>query len=270
MSLDLPGLVAEAARLLDGVSERFTTGLGAPSEVVKGPGDWATAVDLELERTLTAQLTERTGIPVHGEEFGGPALDTGTVWVLDPVDGTANYSAGLPLCGTLLALVHEGEPVAGLTWLPLLGQRYTAVGDGPLHCNGTPLPRLAPARLAGTTTSVGSLTRGGGGRYPGGFRLRALGELSDACQRVRVVGSTGLELAWTAAGVLGGSLTFGHHPWDNAAGVALVRAAGGVVTDLAGRPWDLASPSVLAAAPGVHEEMLALLDAIGDPLQVAS
>lgn len=268
--LDLAGLVAEAATLLDGVTERFTAGLGAPSAVSKGPRDWATEVDLELERTLTAQLTARTGIAVHGEEFGGPDLATGTAWVLDPVDGTANYSAGLPLCGTLLALVHEGEPVAGLTWLPLLGRRYTAVAGGPLLVDGEALPPLARARLADTHTSVGSLTRRGGGRYPGTFRLRALGELTDACQRVRMVGSTGVELAWTAAGLLGGSLTFGHHPWDNAAGVCLVRAAGGVVTDLEGRPWRLDSPSVLAASPGVHAELLDLLAVVGDPRAEAS
>jgi myo-inositol-1(or 4)-monophosphatase len=72
-------------------------------------------------------------------------------------------------------------------------------------------------------------------------------------------GSTGIDLAYTASGVLGGAIVFGHHPWDNAAGVALVRAAGGVVTDLAGAPWIITSGSVLAAAPGVHEELLDMI-----------
>ncbi|MEO6880808.1 MAG: inositol monophosphatase [Mycobacteriaceae bacterium] len=265
MSLDLPGLLAEAAALLDEVTPEFTAGLGAPSAVHKGPNDFATDVDLQLERLLSAALVDRTGIAVHGEEFGGPDVGTGTVWVLDPIDGTANYSAGLPLCGTLLALVVDGQPVLGLTWLPLLGQRYSAVVDGPLRVDGRAAPPLAAASLRRAATSVGSLTRSGGGRYPGTFRLQALGELSDASLRVRLLGSTGIDLAWTAAGVLGGSLTFGHHPWDNAAGVCLVRAAGGVVTDLAGEPWDTSSPSVLAGAPGVHAELLDLVLALEDP-----
>ncbi len=262
---DAAGLLAEAAALLDEVSERFVTGLGAPSEVEKGPADFATAVDLELERRLTAELTRRTGIAVHGEEFGGPDVATGTVWVLDPVDGTANYSAGLPLSGMLLALVHDGVPVAGLTWLPLLNQRYTAVQDGPLFCNGVEVPRLQSRTLQSSTTSVGALNRASGGHYPGEYRYQVFGEVSRACLRVRMLGSTGLELAWTAAGLLGGSVTFGHHAWDNAAGVCQVRAAGGVVTDLAGNPWTITSPSVLAASPGVHQEMLELIGALGDP-----
>ena len=263
--LDLTGLVAEAARLLDGVEGRFVAGVGAPSVVVKAPGDWATAVDLELERTLSAQLLDRTGIPVHGEEFGGPDPSTGTVWLLDPIDGTANYTAGIPLAGTLLALVHEGRPVVGLTWLPLLGQRFTAVDGGPLRRNGEVLPPLAPTTLAASTIAVGALNRASGGRYPGALRYEVFGALSEAALRVRLYGATGVDLAWTASGSVGGSVTFGHHPWDNAAGVALVRAAGGVVTDLAGDDWTVSSPSVLAASPGVHSELLELVTAATVP-----
>ncbi len=264
-SPDAGGLLAEAATLLDGVTDRFVAGLGAPSAVQKGPADFATAVDLELERTLSAELTARTGIAVHGEEFGGPDVATGTVWVLDPVDGTANYSAGLPLSGMLLALVHDGVPIAGLTWLPLLQQRFSAVAEGPLSCNGTEVPPLRLRTLGESTTTIGALNQGSSGCYPGEYRYRVLGALSRACLRVRLIGATGIDLAWTASGVLGGSVTFGHHPWDNAAGVCLVRAAGGVVTDLAGEPWQIDSPSVLAASPGVHAEMLELLAELGDP-----
>ena len=258
-SLDAAGLLAEAVTLLDGVTDRFVAGLGAPSEVQKGPADFATAVDLELERRLSAELTARTGIAVHGEEFGGPDVATGTVWVLDPVDGTANYSAGLPLSGMLLALVHDGVPIAGLTWLPLLQQRYSAVAEGPLCCNGREVPRLRERTLRESTTTIGALNQGASGCYPGEYRYRVLGALSRACLRVRLIGATGIDLAWTASGALGGSVTFGHHPWDNAAGACLVRAAGGVVTDLAGDEWRIDSPSVLAASPGVHAEMLELL-----------
>jgi myo-inositol-1(or 4)-monophosphatase len=78
-------------------------------------------------------------------------------------------------------------------------------------------------------------------------------------------GATGIDLAYVAAGILGGSISFGDHVWDHAAGVALVRAAGGVVTNLAGEEWTPDSRSALAAAPGVHEQILEILRGIGRP-----
>ncbi|MFC4605378.1 inositol monophosphatase family protein [Rhodococcus kronopolitis] len=258
-------LLAVASGLLDGVSERFVGGVGAPSAVAKGARDFATEVDLELERRLTTELTERTGIEVHGEEFGGPSLTEGTVWVLDPLDGTLNYSSGLPTAGILLALLHDGEPLLGLTWLPMSGRRYAAVVGGPLTCNGEELPPLRPTTLADSLVGFGAFNLGSRGRFPGAYRMAALGQVSRRCRRLRMHGCTGADLAFTAAGGLGASVLFGHHPWDNAPGVALVRAAGGVATDLAGRPWHIGSDSVLAAAPGVHDELLEILVSLGDP-----
>ena len=78
-------------------------------------------------------------------------------------------------------------------------------------------------------------------------------------------GATGLDLAYVSSGILSGAISFGHHIWDHAAGVALVRAAGGIVTDLAGVPWTVASKSALAAAPGVHERMLEIVRSVGVP-----
>ncbi|MFC9788961.1 inositol monophosphatase family protein [Rhodococcus sp. NPDC127528] len=258
-------LLSIAGGVLDGAVERFLAGVGAPSAVVKGPRDFATEVDLELERRITGELEQLTGIPVHGEEFGGPDLADGTVWVLDPVDGTLNYSSGLPTAGILLALLDEGRPVLGLTWLPMMDRRYAASVDGPLLCNGEELPRLRRQQLSDAMVGFGAFNVDGRGPIPGTYRVRALAEVSRVCRRLRMHGSTGADLAFTAAGALGASVVFGYHPWDNAPGVALVRAAGGVVTDLAGRDWHIGSKSVLAAAPGVHGEVLNILEALGDP-----
>ncbi|MBF6127349.1 inositol monophosphatase family protein [Nocardia brasiliensis] len=262
---DLSALLGIAREILDSVTSRFVEGVGAPSAVTKGRNDFATELDLELERTISAQLQQRTGIGVHGEEFGGPDLVSGTSWVLDPIDGTFNYSSGHPLSGMLLALVHEGEPVLGLTWLPLLGQRYAAQAGGPVLLNGQPLPPLPHGKLAEAMIGFGAFNVDARGRIPGQFRFDLLGPLSRLSSRVRMHGSTGIDLAFTASGVLGGAIVFGHHPWDNAAGVALIRAAGGVVTDLAGEPWTITSGSVLAAAPGVHEELLEMICTVADP-----
>ncbi|SIS20239.1 inositol monophosphatase family protein [Williamsia sterculiae] len=266
-SLDLSGLCATASAVLDSVADRFIDGVGAPSAVDKGGNDFATQVDLDLERIISAEIADRTGIAVHGEEFGGPAVDSETVWVLDPVDGTFNYSAGVPLTGILLALMHDGQPVIGLTWLPLLGRNYAAHGDSPLFCNDEALPALSPTSLPDSVVTFGAFNIDSRGRYPGRWRLDVLGRLSRRVSRIRLFGSTGVDLAFSAAGLVGGTVGFGHHAWDNAAGVFLVRAAGGVATDLAGNPWRVDSPSVLTGDPGVHAELVELIAEAGDPAE---
>ena len=87
---------------------------------------------------MVEALEDATGIGVHGEEFGGAPIDSHLVWVLDPIDGTFNYAAGLPTAAILLGLLRDGEPVAGLTWLPFTDQRYTAV-VGTARCTPTAL-----------------------------------------------------------------------------------------------------------------------------------
>ncbi|WP_072806391.1 inositol monophosphatase family protein [Rhodococcoides yunnanense] len=258
-------LLSIASELLDGIHDRFVAGVGAPSAVQKGPDDFATAVDLELERRLTSELLDRTGIPVHGEEFGGPDLHEGAVWVLDPIDGTFNYSAGLPSAGTLLSLLDNGVPVLALTWLPLVRQRFTAVVGGPLCLDGEELPRLEHRALSDSMIGFGAFNTASRGRIPGSYRVRILEELSRVSSRLRMHGATGVDLAYTASGVLGGCVVFGHRAWDNAAGALMVQAAGGVVTDLAGDPWTIDSGSVLAASPGAHEELSKVISSLGDP-----
>jgi myo-inositol-1(or 4)-monophosphatase len=262
---DLDGLVAEATVILDAAAKPFVVGHRAKSAVRKKGNDFATEVDLAIERQVVRALEDATGIGVHGEEFGGAPIDSHLVWVLDPIDGTFNYAAGLPTAAILLGLLRDGEPVAGLTWLPFTDQRYTAVVGGPVYANGMAQPALKPAPLSDSIVGVGTFNVDSRGTFPGRYRVAVLEQLSRRCSRIRMHGSTGLDLAYTAAGVLGGAISFGHHVWDHAAGVALVRAAGGVVTDLAGDNWTPTSRSALAGEPGVHQQILEIVAAVGSP-----
>ncbi len=262
---DLNALVGEASAILDAASEPFVNGHRADSAIAKTGNDFATKVDLAIERQVVDALAKATGIEVHGEEFGGPELDSPWVWVLDPVDGTFNYAAGSPMAGILLGLLHHGEPVAGLTWLPFTGQRYTAVLGGPLLKNGVPQQPLAAGDLADSIIGVGTFNADSRGRFPGRYRMAVVANLSRVSSRLRMHGATGVDLAYVADGILGGALSFGDHVWDHAAGVALVRAAGGIVTNLAGEPWTPDARSALAAAPGVHDQMLDILRSTGGP-----
>ncbi|MCV7357830.1 inositol monophosphatase family protein [Mycolicibacterium fluoranthenivorans] len=261
----LTALVATATAILDAASVQFVAGHRADSAVRKQGNDFATEVDLAIERQVVAALQEQTGIGVHGEEFGGEPIDSELVWVLDPIDGTFNYAAGSPMAAILLGLLHNGVPVAGLTWLPFMGQRYTALAGGPVRDAGVVLPPLDAPTLADSIVGIQTFNIDSRGRFPGRYRAEVLANLSRECSRVRMHGATGVDLAYVAAGILSAAISFGHHIWDHAAGVALVRAAGGVVTDLAGAPWTAESKSALAAAPGVHARMLEIVASAGNP-----
>jgi myo-inositol-1(or 4)-monophosphatase len=264
---DLEELAATAAEILDAAAPFFGAALGAAPTVHKGLGDFATQADLALEARVGAALREATGIDVHGEEGGGPALTNGTAWVLDPIDGTANYSRGLVLTGINLALVVDGEPVIGLTWLPLLDERYVAVSGGRVRRNGEELAPLASAALAdvvvapGYPVSSGEPPQG----FPTDYRMAVLRAFGERCLRIRVLGSSALDFAWVSSGVLGVAIAFGNHAWDTAPGACLVRAAGGEAYDLNGAPHRLASRSMIAVGPGLADEALGILQALGDP-----
>ncbi len=202
--MDLDALVAEASAILDAAAKPFIAGHRADSAVSKRGDDFATKVDLAIERQVVDALVSATGIPVHGEEFGGADLDSPWVWVLDPVDGTFNYAAGSPMAAILLGLLHDGDPVAGLTWLPFMGERYAAVSGGPVLKNGVPQPPLAPSDLNHAIIGVGTFNADSRGRFPGRYRLAVLEELSRVSSRLRMHGATGIDLAYVADGVLGG------------------------------------------------------------------
>src|SRR3954453_15898987 len=176
--IDLAALASEATDVLNDAIQPFIEGHRADSAVQKKGNDFATEVDLAIERQVVAALTEQTGIEVHGEEFGGADVDSPLVWVLDPIDGTFNYAAGLPTAAILLALLRDGEPVAGLTWLPFTDQRYTAVVGKPLYANGQAQPPLQPARLGDCVVGTGTFNIDSRGRFPGRYRVALLEQLS--------------------------------------------------------------------------------------------
>ena len=239
---DLDALVAEAAAILDEAAKPFVAGHRADSAVPKKGNDFATEVDLAIERQVVDALVPSTGIGVHGEEFGGADVDSPLVWVLDPIDGTFNYAAGSPMAAILLGLVRDGEPVAGLTWLPFTDQRYTAVVGKPLYANG----RCAATAGAGQAGRLHRRHQHLQHRLPRTVpralparRARAPepGVLADADAR-RHRHRPGLHRGRDPRR---GNQLRRSIVWDHAAGVALVRAAGGIVTDLAGSAWTIES-----------------------------
>ena len=246
---------AEAAARLGGrvVAEHFR-GLTA-GVVSKAPGDYVSEVDLRSEQTIREALErDAPGVAFFGEEGGGSRAELG--WVVDPLDGTANFLHGFPVVGVSVALVEAGRPVAGAVHAPLLGgEMYTAVRGGGAFLDGRPI-RVADRPPASAICNTG-------------FPFKIKHRLDDyrrvfegaflALEDLRRAGAASLDLAWTAAGVFDGFFEIGLGAWDVAAGALLVTEAGGVVTDWAGddKAW-LSSGDILAAPPPVHRVLLDL------------
>ncbi|WP_448855309.1 inositol monophosphatase family protein [Corynebacterium camporealensis] len=238
-------LLAFAEAAVDQVEPVFKAGIGAEPVRVKGAGDFATEVDLQIEATLRSTLTQMTGIPVYGEESGGDLGET--TWVVDPVDGTANYSAGNPLCGVLIALVHHGEPIVAVADFPLLGRRLACAEGTELRFLGGPA-----TGFGGGMSSFGFDEARGHVGCSSHLATGIFNELRETGLRPRMTGSVGLDNAFVAQGVFDGAVNFSPHPWDNAAGALLIRAAGGVVTDPHGNDWTVESKGMVAGTTQVH------------------
>lgn len=254
---DLADLVesAEVAARIGGaiVTERF----GRLAEIVtdKGPpGDYVSEVDLASEAAIRASLAAAAPhIDFFGEEGGGDRGRLG--WVVDPLDGTANFLHGFPVVGVSVALVEDGRPVVGVVHAPLLGQTYTgARGQGAFR-NGRRLAVAArPVERAICATGFPFKVKRRLDRYRPVFD-RAFVAFED----LRRAGAASLDLAWSAAGVFDGFFELSLGPWDVAAGALLVTEAGGVVTDWEGdgQAW-LTSGDILAGPPAVHRALLDL------------
>jgi myo-inositol-1(or 4)-monophosphatase len=253
------GAAAERAARLGGrvVAEHFANvaqGQLTAGIVSKAPGDYVSEVDVRSEETIREALErDAPGIVFFGEEGGGVRADLG--WVVDPLDGTANFLHGFPVVGVSVALVEGGRPVAGAVHAPMLGDTYTAVRGGGAFRDGHPL-RVAdrPAGSAICATGFPFKIKHRLADYRRVFEGAFLG-LED----LRRAGAASLDLAWTAAGVFDGFFEIGLGAWDVAAGALLVTEAGGMVTDWAGddRAW-LASGDILAAPAPVHRVLLDL------------
>jgi myo-inositol-1(or 4)-monophosphatase len=228
--------------------------------IAKGDRDYATAVDVEVERVIRGVLSEAApDIAFLGEEEGLAPADTDAIWVLDPIDGTINFSKASPLCGISLALLEAGRPTLGIVDLPLLGERYVAregMGTflGARRITVSKVSGLEEAMIGFADFAVGTGSAG-----ENAFHLEVMRRLALRSLRIRVHGSACLDLAWLSAGRLNATLMLSNLPWDVSAGVLLVQEAGGVVYDLDGSPYASGSTFTIASEPELKAPLLAIV-----------
>jgi myo-inositol-1(or 4)-monophosphatase len=260
-SWEAPRLLLAAERAVDlggRVLRQGRSHIGAL--IAKGDRDFATDVDMHVESTVRASLAEATPeIPFLGEE-NAHRLGAGEArWVLDPIDGTINFSKDSPLCAISLSLVVDGQPVLGIVDTPFLGERFAARQGAGAFLNGrrigvSPVPGLHEAVVGLADFKVGV-----GSEEENRIHLALLGRLAHRCLRVRMHGSAALDLAWLAAGRLHATAMLSNLPWDVTAGLLLVREAGGAVYDFDGSDHDDSSRFTLASTPSLVEPIVGLL-----------
>jgi myo-inositol-1(or 4)-monophosphatase len=228
---------------------------------VKGDRDMATELDYAIERAVRAHLRDRTPtVPILGEEEGVTGDRGGDLlWALDPIDGTANLVRGIPLCGVSLGLVRRNRPILGVIDLPFLGARYSAVEHMGAHLGRRRIRTSTTGRLRDAVVAIGDYAVGADAEEKNRLRLALNEKLAGQVQRVRMLGSVAIDLAWLAEGKLDVSMTMSNKPWDTAAGVIIAREAGAVVIDQDGSDHTSDSAATIAAASGVVAETVALI-----------
>lgn len=252
--LDLAHLAQVAEQAARAGGEVVAAGFGGASENVreKAAGDWVSDVDTASEVAVRDVLAAGApDVAFFGEESGGKRAPLG--WLVDPLDGTANFLHGFPAVGVSVGLVQDGEPIVGVVHAPMLGDTYCATRGGGATRNGEPLSvSTREPHQAIPATGFPFRRKDRVAAY-----LDVFGAAFAVVEDMRRVGAASLDLAWTAAGVFDGFFELALGPWDVAAGALLVREAGGVVTDWVGDPaaW-LVTGDIVAAPPAVHARLL--------------
>ncbi|HEY9424752.1 MAG TPA: inositol monophosphatase family protein [Microterricola sp.] len=233
----------------------------AGERVYKTDRDFATATDFAIEDAVRELLARETpDIGFLGEERGHTG-DRERYWCLDPIDGTTNFSRGLPNYGVSLALIEDGRQAFGTIALPAHGERYVT-RDGSAQLNERPIRVADTSNLRDAIVSFGDFATGAGSDAKNARRLTMLGSLAASVGRVRMLGSAATDLAWLAAGRLDAVVIDANRSWDVAAGIALARAAGAVISQIDGTRYALEGRDLLAAVPAVHASMIVTLASV--------
>lgn len=222
---------------------------------IKGRGNVLTETDLAVERcTIDILRREYPEHAIMAEESAEATRSAGWMWVVDPVDGTKNFSRGIPHFCYALALCYGEQPVLALTLQPLLDEEYLAVEGQGATLNGLPMHVSPIERVVDGIIAVDIGYDDDSGR----MQLETALSLWPGMETLRIHGSAALGLAYVAAGRYDLFLHAYLQPWDLAGGLLLIREAGGAVTDRDGGDATIYSRGVIAAPAPLRDDFLAL------------
>ncbi|WP_062431308.1 inositol monophosphatase family protein [Herbidospora daliensis] len=260
MTIDARELLPLAEQAVTIARQIFTT--AQPGVVTsKGDRDMVTEADYAIEQELREFLARETpGVGFLGEEEGLTGNREGLTWVLDPIDGTANFMHGIPLCGISLGLVKGHRSVLGIIDLPFLGMTYAAAEGAGASCNGEAIHASRTDALDAAIVAIGDYAVEADAEEKNRLRIPLNYHLATRVQRVRMYGSAAVDLAWVAAGKTDACIMLSNKPWDTAAGVAIAREAGAAVVNIDGSPHTMVSSVTIAAAPKLVADLMGLIE----------
>jgi len=230
----------------------------------KGPSDFVSTADLKAEQTLRAELKKsRPDFGLLMEESGEERGDGRHRFIVDPLDGTANFLHGIPHFAISIGLERDGEIVAGVILEPIKDELYWAEKGGGAFVNDHRLRVSSRDKLPECLIGTG-IPFHGYGEHDAFFSTFAA--VMPEVAGIRRMGTASLDLAYIAAGRFDGFWEFGLKPWDIAAGILLVREAGGYVSEIDGGTNLFKSGNVLAANDKLHKPLGDLLRKARGPI----
>lgn len=234
-----------------------------PQKVIeKADRDTFTDVDLRIEHEIRAYLAEVTPeIGFIGEEEGAgdQAADSDLHWSLDPIDGTANFVHGVPLCGVSLGLMQGDRAIVAAIALPYTDLHYTAAHGHGAYVNGKPIRVSTTAELSKAMVAIGDYATGEDSAEKNKQRIALTAALAAQVERIRMFGSAAHDLTWLAEGRIDAAVIMSNKTHDIAAGVLIAREAGALVLDSTGHEHTSAAANTIAATPSIAEPLLSLV-----------
>jgi myo-inositol-1(or 4)-monophosphatase len=182
---------------------------------------------------------------------------SGFVWICDPIDGTANFAAGLPLCGVTVSVIFKGTPIVGVIYDPNADEMFSAIRG-----RGAYLNNIVPISVAKTITNIkDAIINAGCPSDPNAFAVSMKGvlALNSECRGLRMIACSALTTAWIAAGRMTAHFGYDLSSWDLVAGALIISEAGGLVTDLDGSPYKVTTRNMLCSNRAVHDQVLHVL-----------
>ncbi len=226
---------------------------------LKGPGDYVSQADRKAEEIVYSELAKaRPGYSFLMEERGEVAgTDSQHRWLVDPLDGTTNFLHGIPIFAVSIGLERQGQLVAGVIYNPAMDELYTAERGGGAFLNDRRM-RVAARRNLSDCVIGSGIPHIGRGNH--GVALIELANVMGEAAGIRRLGAASLDLAYVAAGRMDGFWERWLSPWDMAAGILMVREAGGFVTDRDGGSDMFGTGAIVVGNEAVHTALMTTLD----------
>tara|TARA_Y100000590_G_scaffold47391_1_gene50218 strand:+ start:480 stop:1268 length:789 start_codon:yes stop_codon:yes gene_type:complete len=225
---------------------------------LKGPGDFVTVSDKKVEKVLIDELMKaRPNYSILSEEIGEVNNDESFKWIIDPIDGTANFLHGIPHFAISIGLEHNKEIICGIIYDPIKDEMFTAEKGNGSYLNNQRM------RVSSRSKLKDCIIFTGGPKQDSKEKETALKEYNNFSSKVlipiRKLGSASLDMAYVAAGRCDGFWQRNLNYWDIAAGIILVIEAGGFVTDFHGNNKHIQDKSILVTNAKINKEMIEIL-----------